>query len=294
MEFIDPKTDFAFKRIFGSKDSDNVLISFINASLKLVGEHEVQSVEIKNPYQERHLPIEKQSIVDISCTDKRGVRYLVEMQVENVEGFTNRIIYNVAKCYSGQLDTGEQYPELDDVVLIAVMDFTLFKEHSRYHSIFVMKDQETNYAPFNQLRVCCLELGKFNKTEDSLGGMLDKWLYFLKRAPKLAMRPEILREQVFADAFKRAQVANLSKEEKEAYDAALQEERDRLGMVALSRAEGKAEGEAKGRAEEKEETAFRMLQEGLDHTLICKLTGLSHKDISNIVVKKRNNLSDPC
>ena len=130
MKFIDPKTDFAFKRIFGSKDSDNVLISFINASLKLEGEHEVRSVEIKNPYQERHLPIEKQSIVDIACTDKRGVKYLVEMQVENVEGVANRSflsphptpalptgrpslvaiqgdsVYNAAKCYSGQLDIG--------------------------------------------------------------------------------------------------------------------------------------------------------------------------------------------
>ena len=279
MKFIDPKTDFAFKRIFGSKDSDNVLISFINASLKLTGEHEVRFVEIKNPYQERHLPIEKQSIVDIACTDKQGVKYLVEMQVENVEGFANRIIYNATKCYSGQLDIGGQYPELNDVVLIAVMDFTLLKEHPHYHSIFVMKDQETNYAPFNQLRLCCLELKKFNKTEDALAGMLDKWVYFLKETPKLDICPEALGEQVFVDAFERAQAANLSKDEREVYDAALQEKRDKIGRASLYRKEG--------RAEEREETALRMLGEGLEHALICKLTGLNAEDIAKIVGKKR-------
>ena len=290
MKFIDPKTDFAFKRIFGSKDSDNVLISFINASLKLTGAHEVGSVEIKNPYQERHLPIEKQSIVDIACTDKQGVKYLVEMQVENVEGFANRIIYNAAKCYSGQLDIGGQYPELNDVVLIAVMDFTLFKKHPHYHSIFVMKDQETNYAPFNQLRLCCLELKKFNKTEDALSGMLDKWAYFLKEAPRLDICPEALGERVFEDAFERAQVANLSRDEREVYDAALQEKRDKIGRASFYRNEGEARGRALGRAEGRalgvEETASKMLEEGLEQALICKLTGLNAEDISRIVGKK--------
>ena len=72
------------------------------------------------------------------------------------------------------------------------MDFTLFKKHPHYHSIFVMKDQETNYAPFNQLRLCCLELKKFNRTESALSGMLDKWPYFLKEAPRLDIYPEVL------------------------------------------------------------------------------------------------------
>ena len=93
MRFVDPKTDFAFKRIFGSEDSKTALISFINASLRLEGDRLVESVEIKNPYLSADLPIMKESIVDIACTDKSGIRYLVEMQVNNVKGFANRMIF---------------------------------------------------------------------------------------------------------------------------------------------------------------------------------------------------------
>jgi predicted transposase/invertase (TIGR01784 family) len=31
--YINPKTDFAFKKIFGSKESKDILISFLNAIL---------------------------------------------------------------------------------------------------------------------------------------------------------------------------------------------------------------------------------------------------------------------
>ena len=214
MQFVDPKTDFAFKRIFGSEDSKVALISFINSSLELEGDRLVESVEIKNPYQTGDLPIMKESIVDISCTDKSGIRYLVEMQVENVEGFANRMLYNLAKCYSGQLLKGQDYPGLNDVILISVMDFSLFKDLDSWHSLYILKDMKTNYAPFNQFRLCCLELKKFDKTEGQLSDMLDKWAFFLNETGNLEVRPDILNDPVFDVAFEKAEVGKLSPEEK--------------------------------------------------------------------------------
>ena len=282
MRFIDPKTDFAFKRIFGSEDSKMALMSFINAALKLQGDRQVVAVEIKNPYQVRHLPIQKDSIVDIACKDGRGTEYLVEMQVEKVKGFANRMIYNLSKCYSGQLIKGEDYPQLHDVVLIAVMDFSLFEDLASYHSLFVMKDVETNYAPLNQLRLCCLELGKFQKKEEELSEMLDKWAFFLKETGHLEVRPQALEGEAFDGAFEKAQLAGLTKRERDVYDAAIQEARDKRGMIAEGKDVGLAEGRALGRAEEKETVAYKMLDEGLDHSLICKLTGLSRKQVGSL------------
>ena len=148
MEFIDPKTDFAFKRIFGSEDSTKSLISFINAALKLTGKRQVETVEIKNPYLSPDLPVLKESIVDVACTDGLGVQYLVEMQVNNVEGFANRIFHNLAKCYASLPNRGEDYPNMHDVVLIAVMDFTLLKDLKKFHSIYVFKDIENKLCSF--------------------------------------------------------------------------------------------------------------------------------------------------
>ena len=177
----------------------------------------METVEIKNPYRGGVLPIIKESIVDIACTDKSGIRYLVEMQVNNVEGFANRMFFTLqevvaskAKCYSEQLIKGEDYPKLNDVVLISVMDFSLFEGLDSWRSLYVLKDIKTNYAPFNQFRLCCLELKKFDKTEERLSGMLDKWAFFLKETGNLEVRPDALRDAVFDVAFDKVEVGRLS------------------------------------------------------------------------------------
>lgn len=48
MIFINPKTDYAFKKIFGSSESKEILISFLNA-LIYEGNPTIQDLEIINP-----------------------------------------------------------------------------------------------------------------------------------------------------------------------------------------------------------------------------------------------------
>jgi predicted transposase/invertase (TIGR01784 family) len=50
MRFINPKTDFAFKKIFGDEQNKDILISFLNAIL-YQGNSTIESLEILNPYQ---------------------------------------------------------------------------------------------------------------------------------------------------------------------------------------------------------------------------------------------------
>ena len=290
MQFIDPKTDYAFKRIFGSEDSHDTLISFINASLKLESDRRVKTVDIQNPYQTPTLPILKESIVDIFCTDYRGVRYLVEMQVEKVKGFANRIIHNLTKCYCGQAEKGREYPNMNDVVLIAVMDFVLFEKFDPYHSIFVLQDVETGFAPFNQLKVCCLELKKFAKEESDLNDMLDKWIYFLKETSNLQVQPSTLREEVFSHAFEKAKTSNLTPEEKEIYDAAKIAATDKKGMIEQAledgwtegRKEGRKEGREEGLTEGRKQVALNMIADGLHIEIVSKHTGFSLKEIEKL------------
>ena len=285
MKFIDPKTDFAFKRIFDSEDSKNTLISFINAALNLSGEREIKSVEIKPPYQTLGLPIFRESIVDVACTDGLGKQYLVEMQVNKVKGFANRIIHNLSKCYSSLLEKGGKYPDMHDVILIAVMDFTLFEELKKFHSIYILKDIETNFAPFNQLKICCLELAKFHKTEKELANMLDKWCFFLKEAQNLKMRPDVLDKEVFEPAFEKAEAANMTIEEEESYDANLQRIRDEQGMLDQSWDDGKAAGIAEVKADTQRKIALKLINEGMDLAHIAKLTGLSEDEVRKLVKK---------
>ena len=290
MRFIDPKTDFAFKRIFGSDDSTAALISFINAALELEGDRLVDKVEIKTPNRVRDLPIEKESIVDISCTDKSGVRYLVEMQVQKVKGFANRMFFNLAGAYLEQLNSGDKYPQLNDVVLISVMDFTLLEDMELWHSIFLMKEKKINYSPFKQFRLCCLELTKFNKTEKELSGMMDKWAYFLKEVDGLDVRPEALGEPEFDVPFEKAEIGKLTRDEKTSYEASLQKIRDDHGKIEEGEDRGMKKGMKKGmekgrkegREEGKREIALQMLAEGESITKICKYTGLTKKQVNGL------------
>jgi predicted transposase/invertase (TIGR01784 family) len=50
MRYINPKTDFAFKKIFGSEESKEILISFLNAII-YENQEIIEDLEIIDPYQ---------------------------------------------------------------------------------------------------------------------------------------------------------------------------------------------------------------------------------------------------
>src|ERR1041384_1809262 len=124
--FADPKTDFVFQRIFGSEDHKVALLGFLNDLLERGQAHRIQSVSLLTPEQRPKVSELKYSIVDVKCVDVRGTTYVVEMQVLNVEAFERRVVYNVAKAYTNQLDAGQVYPDLNDVIGISICDFELW------------------------------------------------------------------------------------------------------------------------------------------------------------------------
>ncbi|TAH20601.1 MAG: Rpn family recombination-promoting nuclease/putative transposase [Oscillatoriales cyanobacterium] len=202
MKFINPKTDYAFKKIFGSDQSQDILISFLNAAL-------------------------------------------------NVPAFGKRILYNTAEMYANQLKLREVYPELRAAIGIAVTDFIMFDEHSKVISQFILKEEELllNYQ-HSPLKLVFVELPKFNKTLEELTNVTDKWLYFLRKAPDLEVIPasmSIVPE--IEKAFTIADRVNLSLEEIDDLEKREQFERERVGAIELSNAQGRTEGLIEGRNE---------------------------------------------
>ncbi|MBF8274753.1 MAG: hypothetical protein HW380_3858, partial [Magnetococcales bacterium] len=99
MKFIDPRIDFAFKKIFGSEDAKDILISFLESLLKLEGDRCIQELTILDPFLAPRTRELKSTILDVRCKDHRGISYIVEMQMEKVPAFVKRIQYNSAKVY---------------------------------------------------------------------------------------------------------------------------------------------------------------------------------------------------
>ena len=194
MIFINPKIDFAFKKIFGSEDSKDILISFLNA-LIYDSQPVITDLEILNPYaapkirglKDSYLDI-KAKTIDADTGDRRTV--IIEMQVLNVEGFEKRILYNAAKSYSTQLISGQGYSLLNPVIALTITDFVMFPELSNVISRFVLKEKDflIDY-PIYDIELIFVELPKFHKELIELEIIVDKWLYFLNKARSLSDVP---------------------------------------------------------------------------------------------------------
>jgi predicted transposase/invertase (TIGR01784 family) len=141
MIFINPKIDFAFKKIFGSEQSRGILISFLNGIL-YEGRSQIQDLEILNPYQPPRILGVKNTYLDIKAKLATGETVLIEMQVLNLEGFEKRILYNAAKVYSIQLSTGDDYPLLNPVIALTITDFLMFPEIEPVISRFILKEKQ--------------------------------------------------------------------------------------------------------------------------------------------------------
>jgi predicted transposase/invertase (TIGR01784 family) len=257
MRFISPKTDFAFKKIFGSTDSQDILISFLNA-LIYGGEPTIQDLQIIDPYSAGVVSGQKDSYLDVKAQITGNKTVIIEMQVLNVEAFEKRVIYNLAKTYANQLKIREGYPRLQPVIALTITDFKMFKEQSDVISHFVFKEKDKLFDyPHLQVEMFFVELPKFNKDLDELTTLTDKWIYFMKNTPDLETIPatmEIVPE--LEKAFRIANQANLSLEEfqnMEAQEMALEEER---GIITRGIRDGIRDG--------LELAKIQLMQEGIE------------------------------
>ena len=222
MIFINPKTDFAFKKIFGSEQSHEILVSFLNGIL-YGGDNVVQSVDILNPYQAPRIRGMKDTFLDVKAIISGGQTVIIEMQVLNAKGFEQRVLYNAAKAYSVQLASGAHYTTLYPVIALTITDFKMFPNSPDVMSRFVLKERSrlTDY-PSCDIELIFAELPKFTLSLEQLSSVSDQWLYFIKNAPSLELVPTSM-ETVpeLQQAFQIAKESNLNRAELEEMESDL-------------------------------------------------------------------------
>ncbi|WP_377479435.1 MAG: Rpn family recombination-promoting nuclease/putative transposase [Microcoleus anatoxicus] len=278
MTFINPKTDYAFKKIFGSSESKDILISFLNAMI-YDGNPTIQDLEIINPNLPPQVEGLKDSSLDVKAKLADDTLVIIEMQVLNVECFGQRILYNAAKTYASQLQKAQGYRMLKPVIALTITDFEMFKNSNQLISRFVYKEEISNLPyPDNDLKLVFVELPKFTKQVDQLETLADKWLYFMKYAvtiteipPVMDSVPEIHQAFDIADRVNLSpeEIANIERQEMFIYD--------QQGTIIKAVKDAVEEG----RQEEKQAIA-RQLLDRLDDTTIAQITGLSVQDVQNL------------
>jgi predicted transposase/invertase (TIGR01784 family) len=283
MKFINPKTDFAFKKIFGSTASKEILRSFLNA-LIYAGKPTIEDLEIIDPYLSSKVSVLKDSYLDVKAQITGGKTIIIEMQVLNVSSFAKRVIYNAAKAYSTQLGRGEGYSKLKPVIALTITDFDWFEGEDSVISHFVFKEKARLFDyPDAELELVFVELPKFKTSLDELETLTDKWIYFIKNAPSLETVPETMGEvSEIKQAFGIANEANLSLEELEDLEKREMFIEDQRGLVTKSLQQGLQQGREEGLTEGMKQKAIDIAKQligKLDNETISRTTGLSLEEI---------------
>ena len=214
MRFLDLKTDFAFKKVFGSEESKPLLMSFLNALLYSEGDVKITDLTIVDPYNIPMLKGMKDSFVDVKAILSDGTKVIIEMQVLWHEGFEKRVLYNAAKNYSIQLEKGEDYHLLNPIIALSIVDFIMFEESDKVITHFKLLEKEEFIDYTDDLELVFIELPKFTRALEALRDIKEQWIWFVKNSGSMEYIPTDLPD-VIQDAFKTANEANLTREEQE-------------------------------------------------------------------------------
>jgi len=257
-------------------------MELLNALLELEGDRLLKEIVFLPPGQTVQLPEMKLSIVDVKCRDQRDTEYVVEMQLFNVKGFEERVVYNASKTFVMQLRTAEDYPNLNDVVGVTICDFSLWPDppppgHPAVPMLsrWRMQEEHSGAKGLGQVQYVFLELDKYAGGPQPVG-ILNKWAFFFREAENLEVIPPELDEEPFREALEVARMAGFSEAELELYDRSKMAEQDARGALELAASQGRSEGLAEGRSEGLAEGRSEGLAEGLRHNVedVCELLAI--------------------
>jgi predicted transposase/invertase (TIGR01784 family) len=282
-KYLNPYTDFGFKKLFGSEPNKELLIDFLNQLLP--PHHQIQDLTYTTNEWLGQTEADRRAIFDLFCVSQSGERFIVEMQKAEQDYFKDRSVFYASFPIQQQGERGKYWNfKLDAVYLVGILDFVFAEDKADNEVLhFVQLKDQRNRVFYDKLTFIYLEMPKFQKTEDELETPFDKWLYVLKRLPELQARPARLQERVFARLFEAAEIGRFTREERAQYEGSLMVYRDLRNVIETaeekSRARGLEEGEAIGEAKKAREVAWRLLQQNLPLGLVAEATGLSESEV---------------
>jgi predicted transposase/invertase (TIGR01784 family) len=271
-KYVNPFTDFGFKKIFGEEASKPLLIDFLNALLPQIDK--IVDLTFKNNEQIGQTDLDRKAIYDIYCENDKGEKFIVELQKAKQNYFKERTIYYSTFPIREQAEKGEWNYNLKAVYCIGILDFTFDDyetepERSEVVHIIKLKNQHGKTF-YDKLTFIYLEMPNFNQKETELETRLDKWLYFIKHLEDFQTIPTIIADEVFSQAFEKAELAKFGQAELANYENSLKIYRDLKGVIDTAFSEGKSE------------VAKIMKSEGEPIEKIIKYTGLTKEEIERL------------
>lgn len=281
--YLNPFTDFGFKKLFGSEVNKDLLIHFLNAVLPK--EAEITHLKYLKSEHLGHARLDRRVIYDLYCENQAGEKFIVELQKARQKYFKERTIFYSTFPLQEQAQTGEWNFNLKAVYTVSILDF-LIEDNSKVAKKQKMEDEEevkaivklvnvkTKKIFYNKLTYVYIQIPLFNKTEEELETLEDKWFYVIQNLQKFKNRPTALQERIFDKVFQTAELAQFDKKQRMAYEDSLKYYRDVKNVIDTT----KEEAERKKVIEIVKKSIFK----GESFEFIADITELSIEEIQKI------------
>jgi predicted transposase/invertase (TIGR01784 family) len=295
MSKVNPKIDLVFKKLFGSEENTDILLSLINAILP--DNQQITKIIIKNPYNVSDYVDGKLTILDIKAEDEKGSLYDIEMQLKGTRFYGKRTLYYWAKMFGSQMDylqKDEQenekrktYSGLNKCIVISLMDFEFFKD-DKYNRCFTLTDRETHelHPDLDYLDLYFVELEKFAHKYKTITTILDRWATFLNNADvysKNTLPKELAEIEPIKKASEKLDAMYLNEKEREYYEAQQKRYLDENSRIQEAVDEAIEQTELKSKIE----IAKNAILEGAKNEFISKITGLKIEQIEQLRNEKQ-------
>ena len=300
-KFINPFSDYGWKKIFGSEVSKDLIISFLNEVLQ----HEViVDITFRNVEMLGLKEDQRRAVFDIFCENEKGEVFIVEMQKSRQKYFSDRVLYYASFAIQQQSMIVEEKLvkesettrkrwnyHISKVYVVCVLNYIMDASRpDKYRWDIVRMDRELK-LPFSEtLNEIYLEMPKFVLPLHQCDTLYKKWLYVLNNIEIMERLPEELNNQIFRKLKSIVEVQRRTPDQRLEYELSLSVERDLLAALDTSfedgmekgKAEGKAEGKMEGKIEEQRLIAAKFKKQGLSLETISQCTGLSVKEIEEL------------
>lgn len=289
-KYINPFTDFGFKKLFGEEANKHLLIDFLNQLLP--AKHQIQDLFYKKGEQLGSGELDRKAIFDLYCESHDGHKFIVELQKAKQNFFKDRSVFYATFPIREQAERGEWDYQLQPVYCIALLDF-VFDDHkngTQYLQNIQLRNEVCEIF-YDKLTFIFIEMPRFKKKLEELQTHFDKWLYFIKHLEDFDDIPVDLREEVFEQAFKVAEIARFNHQQFEDYENSLKYYRDLKNVIDTAVQEATLEAEQRGvemgrvlgKEQEKLERIQLALQQGiLTSSQIAQLFGVDETEMSRL------------
>lgn len=236
-----PKIDFAFKEIMMDEQAR---IGFLSAMLKLNPE-EIKETQILNTNLRKQREKEKLGILDVRILMNNNTEIDIEIQLSAISVWADRALFYLAKMFTDQINSGEDYTIFKRCVSISILDFELFSGQPEFYSCFHIREDSRHFLYTDKMEFQVMELPKLPKELRKDSSDIELWGKFINAERKEEFDMIAAQNKYIGSAYKHLQMISQDDEKRMEYEARAKAIRDYNQGMLEAEQRGRAEGEAR-------------------------------------------------